>query len=221
MPGHPGRGPAPPERTLARQLTWRRPRSFSAALYILARARDGIAARRKRGDRKQHDEKDFVLHGVLLSWLKTEPSIPQSPRLEHRPSARESGLAAGRSARPTLACPCRAFHGNALGCTNDQDIRIDGRRYGPESWGWEQPGCRGPAALALSSTTCIASCRNTRPANWLRAARWRTPSPRWTRCSRATTTSPARRKCSRAVRRTERRRGAAACPTPCLFFRRA
>ena len=37
--------------------------------------------------------------------------------------------------RPTLACPCRAFHGNALGCTNDQDIRIDGRRYGPEKLG--------------------------------------------------------------------------------------
>ena len=50
--------------------------------------------------------------------------------------------------------------------------------------GWEQPGCRGPAALAFSSTTCIASCRNTRPANWLRAARWRTPSPRWTLLAR-------------------------------------
>ena len=36
----------------------------------------------------------------------------------------------------------------------------------------------------FSSTTCIASCRNTRPANWLRAARWRTPSPRWTLLAR-------------------------------------
>ncbi|WZB61503.1 hypothetical protein WJ970_30490 [Achromobacter xylosoxidans] len=50
------------------------------------------------------------------------PAKAGSPPLPKRPCS-------------TLACPCRAFHGNALGCTNDQDIRIDGRRYGPEKLG--------------------------------------------------------------------------------------
>lgn len=40
---------------------------LTAPLDILAGARNGIAARREGGDRKQHDENDFVFHKHLLS----------------------------------------------------------------------------------------------------------------------------------------------------------
>ena len=83
-----------------------------------------------------------------MAW-KPSPAYRKAHVLSIGHPLAKAGRRRPKRAGPTLACPCRAFHGNALGCTNDQNIRIDGRRYGPESWGWEQPGCRGPAALAL------------------------------------------------------------------------
>ena len=122
---------------------------FSAALYILPAPATVLQPAESAAIESSMTRKTLFFMEFSFPGLKPSPAYRKARVLSiGHPPAKAGSPPRPKRPRPTLACPCRAFHGNALGCTNDQDIRIDGRRYGPESWGWEQPGCR-PAALAL------------------------------------------------------------------------
>jgi len=96
MPGHFARGLGLTHQQLGVAVLLRSAFDLlTASLNILAGARNSIAARRKRGDRKQHDENNFVFHKHLLSGRENRSQHTAKGQSCAPPGRPDSQLAAG------------------------------------------------------------------------------------------------------------------------------